>query len=447
MLILRPTAGTPRRFRDGWTPLLAASVARLYLVLLAALAGLALAPALFGWSGSVVQSGSMEPKISAGDVVFTSDLPSSSPIPLGRVVTFHVDGMLVIHRIVAIGDDDTLVTAGDANPHLDPWSIRTPDITGQARLLIPYVGLPSLWLTQGDHLAFGVWAALTLGALVVVALTDADGRGRRAGTPRRSSDRVGRSATLSGAVAGVAVLVLVAAPTSHEQAEAAFSAQTGTKLAMSAKAYSPITVGAMAGYGILAHTSVTDNSASSENSSVVGAIGTSPGRSVVNYSYQDVSGGVHLNDQSATNGMSAATAARTALNQREVTATLPSALSGTLPRGTYVSTTGFSVANTVILDAKNDSSARFVFRSATTLTMAQGARIVLANGARAENVWWIVGTNATLGGTTTTGSTTIAVGNYLVNGAAVIRTARVSGRIVSITSTVSSINADVFAPN
>jgi signal peptidase I len=447
MFIPRPAAAAPRRLGDGWLTLLTASVARLYLVLLAASATLALAPALFGWSGSVVQSGSMEPKISAGDVVFTSELSSSSPLPVGRVVTFHVDGRLVIHRIVAVSDDNTLVTAGDANPHLDPWSIREPDITGQARLLIPYVGLPSLWLTRGDHLAFGIWAALTVGALIVVALTDADGRARRTGAPGGSSTRARRSAKLSGAVAGVAVLVLVAAPMSHDQAEAAFSARTGTKLAISAKAYSPITTGAMAGYGILAYTSVTDNSASTDNSSVLGAIGTSPGRSVVNYSYQDVSGGFHLNDQSAINAMSAATAARTALNQREVTATLASALSGTVTRGTYVSTTGFSVAGTVFLDAKNDPSARFVFRSATTLTMAQGARIVLVNGARAENVWWIVGTTATLGGTTTTGSTTIAVGNYLVNGAAVIRTAFVSGRIVSITSTVTSANADVIAPN
>ena len=54
---------------DGWVRFLAALASRLYLGVMLCLALFAVLPILFGWHGTVVQSGSMEPHISRGDVV------------------------------------------------------------------------------------------------------------------------------------------------------------------------------------------------------------------------------------------------------------------------------------------------------------------------------------------------------------------------------------------
>ncbi len=77
----------------------------------------------------------------------------------------------------------------------------------------------------------------------------------------------------------------------------------------------------------------------------------------------------------------------------------------TIPPGVYISATSSSIGVTGILtlDGQGDSSARFVFQVPSTLTTAAGAigapgsQIVLINGAKASNVWWQVGSSATIG--------------------------------------------------
>ena len=53
------------------------------------------------------------------------------------------------------------------------------------------------------------------------------------------------------------------------------------------------------------------------------------------------------------------------------------------------------------LDGQGDPNAVFVFQAGSTLTTASASQVILANGARACNVFWQVGSSATLG----TGST------------------------------------------
>jgi len=49
------------------------------------------------------------------------------------------------------------------------------------------------------------------------------------------------------------------------------------------------------------------------------------------------------------------------------------------------------------LNAKGDPNAQFVFQIGSTLTTASSASVVLANGAQADNVFWQVGSSATIG--------------------------------------------------
>ncbi|WP_261619311.1 Ig-like domain-containing protein [Pseudarthrobacter equi] len=173
---------------DGWGIFLASVASRLYLGILLSLALFAVLPALFGWHGTVVQSGSMEPHISPGDVVLASDLDPAQPVPLGRVVQFRSPASAEpsgvektrLHRIVTANDDGTYVTAGDANADVDSTPLTRGQITGQARLLVPGVGLPGLWLGSGNFPPLALWSVITLAA-VVAAVFGGGTRGRDPG--------------------------------------------------------------------------------------------------------------------------------------------------------------------------------------------------------------------------------------------------------------------------
>jgi len=70
--------------------------------------------------------------------------------------------------------------------------------------------------------------------------------------------------------------------------------------------------------------------------------------------------------------------------------------------GVYTSASTIGIANDLTLDAQGNSNAVFIFQSGSALTVADGsiathARILLVNGAKASNVWWSVGSSATIG--------------------------------------------------
>lgn len=78
-------------------------------------------PMPFGVGIGVVGSGSMEPKLSKGDLIFVKAEKSYS---VGDVVVFEEGGVLVVHEIVAI-DGELVTTQGAANNTPDePFSVK-----------------------------------------------------------------------------------------------------------------------------------------------------------------------------------------------------------------------------------------------------------------------------------------------------------------------------------
>jgi signal peptidase I len=144
-----PSAATARsRFSsvaDGWLTLMAAvSLAALALVLMLGVS--ALLPRMFGWTPAVVVSGSMMPALRPGDVVYYQPATAEGLRP-GRIILTddpNRRGQLLSHRIAEIGPDGTVTTKGDANAAADSQRLATSAVHGQARLVIPYVGLPTL---------------------------------------------------------------------------------------------------------------------------------------------------------------------------------------------------------------------------------------------------------------------------------------------------------------
>jgi hypothetical protein len=72
--------------------------------------------------------------------------------------------------------------------------------------------------------------------------------------------------------------------------------------------------------------------------------------------------------------------------------------------GVYTAASTITVTGDLTLDAGGDQNATFVFQAGSTVGTAAGAappgvraRILLVNGAKASNVWWVAGSSATVG--------------------------------------------------
>ena len=105
----------------------------------------------------------------------------------------------------------------------------------------------------------------------------------------------------------------------------------------------------------------------------------------------------HAADAYAQAAQGALTTAYNELDGMACDATLSSDLGGqTLQPGVYCSLSSQGLTGEMFLDALGDADASFVIKSATTLTTAT-AQVTLLNGAHARNVYWLVGSSATLG--------------------------------------------------
>jgi hypothetical protein len=98
----------------------------------------------------------------------------------------------------------------------------------------------------------------------------------------------------------------------------------------------------------------------------------------------------------------------------------------TLAPGVYKSAKSIGLTGTVTLDAHGDTSAVFIFQAGSTLTTASTSTVALIGGAQACDVFWQVGSSATLG----THST--FVGNILALTSASVKTgATIEGRVLA----------------
>ena len=123
----------------------------------------AVVPLVFGWRATVVTSGSMSPAVDTGDIVVTSPHDGRTLAP--GVIAVFSDGVggQVAHRIVGAVGDGTYVTRGDAAGRVDSTPLTADRITGVARLVIPFAGLPIVWAQQAAWNPF-LWMVAVLAA-------------------------------------------------------------------------------------------------------------------------------------------------------------------------------------------------------------------------------------------------------------------------------------------
>jgi hypothetical protein len=95
----------------------------------------------------------------------------------------------------------------------------------------------------------------------------------------------------------------------------------------------------------------------------------------------------------------------------------------------------------MFLDAGGDSEAQFIFLIGSTLITDAASRVILENGARAANVFWRVGSSATLGSGSSMVGTIVAQASITLNdGVSVV------GRLHALTGAVTIIGGELIAP-
>jgi len=222
-----------------------------------------------------------------------------------------------------------------------------------------------------------------------------------------------RTPTLPRLTALLAVIIPIAALLAAPGAMASPSAQTAPGL------------GSAASFAVLGGQTVTNTGPTT----IFGDLGVSPGTAVTGFPPGSVtSGATHKADAVALQAQSDVTTAYDALAAQACTAHLTGRDLGgmTLKEGVYCFSSSAQLTGALTLDAQGNADAVFIFKMASKLTTASSSSVRVINGGTACNVFWQVGSSATLG------TTTKFVGNILaLTSIALQNGASMSGRALA----------------
>jgi len=162
---------------------------------------------------------------------------------------------------------------------------------------------------------------------------------------------------------------------------------------------------------------------------ISGDIGLSPGSSITGFPPGVVTAGstIHIDDAVAVQAKTDLTAAYNTLIalpcQTDLTGTDLGGL--TLTPGKYCFSSSAQLTGSLILDGQGNPSSLFVFQMGSTLTTASNSAVLLLNNAMSCNIFWLMGSSATLGTSTSfvgnllaTASITLTTGVSIENGRA-----------------------------
>jgi hypothetical protein len=173
--------------------------------------------------------------------------------------------------------------------------------------------------------------------------------------------------------------------------------------AVCAFAETTVPLGAVGSFGVLAYSTVTNGGPTV----IAGNVGTSPGTSITGFPPGSVTfpSGKHAGDGVAAAAETALAAAYANAASQPFTVSLTGQNLGglTLTPGVYNFSSSAQLTGTLTLNG----AGLYIFQIGSTLTTAMGAAVVTENGAQASNIFWQVGSSATLG------SGTIFIGNIL----------------------------------
>jgi type VI secretion system secreted protein VgrG len=194
-------------------------------------------------------------------------------------------------------------------------------------------------------------------------------------------------------VAGISAVVLAASGGSAHAAVAVVGLGTATSFA------------------VLGGSGVTNTG----TTTVTGDVGTYPTTTFVGSASVTIAGTNHAGDGVTQGAKTDLTTAYNTAAGEGPTSPIVGDLGGqTLTAGVYNSASSIGVTGALTLNAAGNADAVFVFQAGSTLTTASGSVVNLINGAQSCNVFWQVGSSATLGTGSTFSGTILALTDITV---------------------------------
>jgi hypothetical protein len=210
----------------------------------------------------------------------------------------------------------------------------------------------------------------------------------------------------------------------------------------------PVDLGVLDSFAVFAGTTVTNT-----GPTIVGPdLGVSPGTAVTGFTPPGpgegtVTGTIHTSNATSTAAQAALATAYADVAGRTGPTFVTADIGGqTLTPGLYKSSiASLAVSGTLTLDGQGDPNAVFIFQMDSTLTTGTDSEVALIGGAQACNVFFQVGSSATLGTGTDLRGNVLAMTSITVN-AGVTITGRVLARDGAVTLDTNNITAATCAP-
>lgn len=125
---------------------------------------------LIGYDVFTVLSGSMEPEIHTGSVVYVKDVDYKE-LKVGDVITYMLDeDTISTHRIVEVIPDEEdpdvirFKTKGDANASADGTPVHCQNVIGSPQFSIPYLGYVASFIKEPP----GTYVAIAAGIFLLI---------------------------------------------------------------------------------------------------------------------------------------------------------------------------------------------------------------------------------------------------------------------------------------
>ena len=195
-----------------------------------------------------------------------------------------------------------------------------------------------------------------------------------------------------------------------------------------------VPLGAAETFAVLAASTVTN----SGPTIVTGDLGVSPGTAVTGFfagpgTGTVVGGSIHAGDPAADQAQLALTIAYNNAAGRVNPGAVPADIGGlVIPPGVWKAPVSLAITGNVTLDGQNDPNAVFIFQMASTLTASTSSTVTLIRLANPCNVFWQVGSSATIN------AASVFNGNILAQASiSVLTGTTVNGRLLARTGAVS----------
>jgi signal peptidase len=180
------------------------------LIVLVLLVSSSLLPTKDILSSYVVASGSMEPILKTGAIIFTTKVDPKT-IKKGEIVTFAEPTNpknVIVHRVIAVQNNGGISfrTKGDHNNAVDNWTVTPSEIKGKTLFSIPYLGYAVEWFKT--PLGFGI--GIGVPALILIFLQAKKIKeGINEEVEKRTKEAISKRELSDSAKVGLVVLLLL----------------------------------------------------------------------------------------------------------------------------------------------------------------------------------------------------------------------------------------------